>query len=82
MLWTLLIGLAIGAVAKVVMPGRDPGGIIVTMLLGLGGSFVADLIGHELGLYPRGHQAGFVASVLGAVLILIAYRWVVGRSSR
>jgi uncharacterized membrane protein YeaQ/YmgE (transglycosylase-associated protein family) len=73
LLWTLLIGLVIGAVAKFLMPGQDPGGIIVTMLIGIAGSFVATYIGQVLGWYQQGQSAGFIMSVLGAVLLLGIY---------
>jgi uncharacterized membrane protein YeaQ/YmgE (transglycosylase-associated protein family) len=74
MLWMLVIGLVIGAVAKLVMPGRDPGGFIVTILLGIAGSMVAGFLGRALGLYGEGQPAGFIASVLGAMLLLFLYR--------
>ncbi len=74
MLYTLLIGLVIGAAAKFVMPGKDPGGILVTILLGIAGSFVAWFIGRGLGWYAPTDAAGFVASTLGAVLLLFIYR--------
>jgi uncharacterized membrane protein YeaQ/YmgE (transglycosylase-associated protein family) len=73
LLWTLLIGLVIGAVAKFLMPGQDPGGMIVTMLIGIAGSFVATYIGQVLGWYQQGQSAGFIMSVLGAVLLLGIY---------
>ena len=69
-----VIGLLAGAVAKLLMPGKDPGGMIVTMLLGLAGSFVAGLIGRGLGIYAAGQAGGFIASVLGAILLLAIYR--------
>jgi uncharacterized membrane protein YeaQ/YmgE (transglycosylase-associated protein family) len=72
-LWTLLIGLVIGAVAKFLLPGKDPGGIIVTMLIGIAGSFVATYIGRVLGWYQEGQSAGFIMSVLGAILLLAVY---------
>lgn len=59
-LWTLLIGLVIGAVAKFIMPGKDPGGIIVTMLIGIAGSFIATYAGRALGWYQEGQTAGFI----------------------
>ena len=73
LLWTLLIGLVIGAVAKFLLPGKDPGGIIVTMLIGIAGSFVATYIGQALGWYHEGQSAGFIMSVLGAILLLGIY---------
>ena len=80
LLWTLIIGLVIGAVAKLLMPGRDPGGFIITMLLGIAGSFVATFIGRALGWYRDGSSAGFIMSVIGAILLLFLYRLVIGRS--
>lgn len=73
-LWTLLIGLIVGAVAKLLMPGRDPGGFIVTMLLGVAGAFLAGFLGRALGWYRGGETPGFIASVLGAMLVLFLYR--------
>lgn len=66
-LWTLLIGLVIGAVAKLLMPGKDPGGFIVTMLLGVAGSFLATYLGRALGWCQEGASAGFIMSVIGAL---------------
>jgi uncharacterized membrane protein YeaQ/YmgE (transglycosylase-associated protein family) len=70
----LVIGLIAGVVAKLVMPGKDPGGVIVTILLGLAGSFVAGFLGRNFGLYEPGQMAGVVASVIGAILLLGVYR--------
>ncbi len=75
-LWALIIGLIVGAIAKLLMPGRDPGGIIVTMLLGIAGSFIGTLIGRAIGWYDEGRSAGFIVSVLGAMLLLYIYRLV------
>jgi len=74
MLWAILVGLMIGAFAKLFMPGRDPGGIIITILLGVAGSAVANLVGGRLGYYPADGGAGIVASVIGAMFILLLYR--------
>jgi len=73
LIWTAIIGLVIGAVAKFLMPGQQGGGILVTMLLGIVGSFVATYIGEAVGLYRHGAGAGFIASVLGAILVLWLY---------
>jgi uncharacterized membrane protein YeaQ/YmgE (transglycosylase-associated protein family) len=75
-LWTLLIGLVIGALAKLIMPGKDPGGIIVTMLIGVAGSFIATYAGRALGWYQEGQSAGFIMSVLGAIVLLGIYHLV------
>ena len=74
LLYTLIIGLVVGAVAKLLMPGRDPGGMIVTMLLGIAGAMVGTFIGRALGLYAEGSSAGFIMSVIGAILLLAVYR--------
>lgn len=70
----IIIGLIVGAIAKLLMPGRDPGGWIITILLGLAGSFVAGYLGRALGWYGPGETAGFLASIVGAVLLLALYR--------
>ena len=75
-IWILLIGLVIGVVAKLLMPGRDPGGCIITMLIGIAGAFVASFLGRKLGWYEPGQPAGFIASVVGAMLLLLLYRLV------
>jgi uncharacterized membrane protein YeaQ/YmgE (transglycosylase-associated protein family) len=71
---TFFLGLLIGIVAKLLMPGRDPGGFIITALLGIAGAFVAKYIGQQLGWYRPEEAAGFLASVAGAVLLLLLYR--------
>jgi len=76
----IVIGLIVGAIAKLLMPGDDPGGIIVTMLLGIGGSLVAGFLGRTLGWYTPGEPVGFIASIVGAIIILAIYRLIVGRS--
>jgi uncharacterized membrane protein YeaQ/YmgE (transglycosylase-associated protein family) len=74
-LWVLLVGLVVGALAKLLMPGRDPGGIIVTMLLGVAGAFVAGFIGRMAGLYSDPSSGpGLIASTIGAMLLLLIYR--------
>lgn len=78
LLWMFVIGLVIGIVAKLLMPGRDPGGFIVTALIGIAGAFVAYGIGRAFGWYAEGEAAGFIASVIGAVLLLAIYRMIVG----
>ena len=78
-LWMLLIGLVVGALAKLIMPGKDPGGVIVTMLIGIAGALIAGFLGRAVGWYNEGEPAGFIASVVGAVLLLIVYRMIVGR---
>ena len=61
-------------IAKMLMPGRDPGGFIITILLGIAGSFVATYVGQHLGWYREGQPAGFIRAILGAILLLIVYR--------
>ena len=73
LIW-ILFGLVVGALAKLVMPGNDPGGIIVTILLGIAGSLLGGFLGRMLGLYDRGQAAGFLMSLLGAVVLLVLYR--------
>jgi len=81
--WTLLIGLVAGALAKLVMPGRDPGGIIVTMLLGVAGAFVAGFLGRAFGWYSEvGDAPGLIAAVIGSVILLALYRLIVGMRTR
>lgn len=75
----IVFGLIIGALAKLVMPGRDPGGIIVTMLLGVAGALLGGWIGRGLGFYQPGEPAGWIVSILGAILLLLIYRMVAGR---
>jgi len=75
----IIIGLLVGAVAKLLMPGRDPGGWIITILLGIAGSFVAGFLGRSLGWYQDGQPAGFLASIAGAIIILVLYRLIGGR---
>jgi len=70
----LLSGLIIGALAKFIMPGKDPGGIVVTILLGIAGAFVGSYVGQTLGFYAPGEAAGWIASILGAVVLLAIYR--------
>ena len=70
----ILFGLVVGALAKLLMPGNDPGGIVVTILLGIAGSVVGGFAGRMLGLYDRGEAAGFLMSLVGAIILLAIYR--------
>jgi uncharacterized membrane protein YeaQ/YmgE (transglycosylase-associated protein family) len=70
----ILFGLIVGALAKLVMPGRDPGGIVITALLGIVGALVGGFAGRLLGLYQYGEPAGYIMATLGAIVILFAYR--------
>ena len=76
-IWTLIIGFLAGAVAKLLMPGKDPGGFIITTLLGIAGSVVARYLGIALGIYNSTDSAGFIASVIGAIILLAIYRFIV-----
>ncbi len=78
-LGTLVIGLIVGAIAKFLMPGPDPGGCLITILLGIAGAFVAGFLGRVIGWYEPGQPAGFIASVIGAMLLLLIYRLIRGR---
>ena len=78
-LWILIIGLVIGAIAKLLMPGRDPGGCVVTILLGIAGALVATYLGQAVGWYQPGQTAGFIGAVVGAMLLLLLYRLIFRR---
>ena len=78
-IWTIIIGLLAGIVAKFLMPGRDPGGFIITILLGIAGAFVATYLGQAVGWYQAGEGAGFIGAVVGAIILLIVYRLIKGR---
>ena len=80
-LTTLIIGLLVGAIAKLLVPGKDPGGCIVTILLGIAGAFIATYLGQAVGWYQPGEPAGFIASVVGAILLLLLYRLLFQRRS-
>jgi uncharacterized membrane protein YeaQ/YmgE (transglycosylase-associated protein family) len=75
----VVIGLLAGAIAKAITPGRDPGGCIVTIIVGIAGAVLAGFLGQQLGWYEQGEGAGFLAAIVGAVLILLGYRMVAGR---
>jgi uncharacterized membrane protein YeaQ/YmgE (transglycosylase-associated protein family) len=75
----LIIGLIIGAIAKLLVPAKDPGGCLVTSLLGIAGAFVGGYLGHALGIYQIGQPVGFIGSVIGAVILLLIYRMIFGK---
>lgn len=75
----IAVGLLAGAIAGLIMPGRDPGGCVVTILLGIAGALLAGFVGRLAGLYAPGQRAGFVAAILGSVAVLALYRWFAGR---
>jgi uncharacterized membrane protein YeaQ/YmgE (transglycosylase-associated protein family) len=72
-IWAIIIGFIIGLVARALMPGRDPAGFIITTLLGIGGALIATFLGQVLGLYHEGESAGFIMSVIGALILLFIY---------
>jgi uncharacterized membrane protein YeaQ/YmgE (transglycosylase-associated protein family) len=78
----IIFGLIVGALAKLLMPGRDPGGIIVTMLLGIAGAVIGGWVGRAAGWYGPNDGAGFLMSLIGAILLLFIYRMAVGRRAR
>ena len=78
LMW-ILFGLVVGVIAKLLMPGRDPGGCIITILLGIAGAFLAGWLGQAVGWYDVGEGAGFIAAIVGAFIILGIYRLVAGR---
>ena len=75
----IVIGLLAGGVAKLLMPGKDPGGCLITILLGIAGAFLAGWLGHAVGWYEQGEGAGFIAAIVGAFIILAIYRLVMRR---
>ena len=79
-LWIAIIGLVVGALAKLIMPGKDPGGFIITMLLGIAGSFLGTFLGRAVGLYREGQAAGFFMSLVGALVLLGIYHFFRRRS--
>ena len=78
-IWAIIIGFIVGIVAKFLMPGRDPGGFIVTTLLGIVGALVATFLGQALGIYAAGQSAGFIGAVIGAIVVLFVYHMLRGR---
>lgn len=78
-IWTILIGFIVGIVAKFLMPGRDPAGFFITAIIGIVGSIIATYLGRFMGFYRVGESAGFIAAVVGAIILLFLYRMVTGR---
>ncbi len=74
-IWTIIIGFAAGALAKFIMPGKDPGGIIITILIGIAGSFIFTYLGKFIGIYQEGETAGFIGATIGAIILLALYRF-------
>ena len=81
LIWAILIGFLVGLVAKLLMPGRDPGGFILTTLIGIAGSLLATFLGQAMGLYAAGQSAGFIGAVIGAIILLAIYHLLRGRPS-
>jgi uncharacterized membrane protein YeaQ/YmgE (transglycosylase-associated protein family) len=77
----IIFGVIVGAIAKLLMPGKDPGGFLVTMALGIVGAVMGGFIGRSLGMYGSNQGAGFLMSVMGAIVVLFIYRLLVGRRS-
>jgi len=75
LLWTALIGLIVGALAKLIVPGKDPGGMLVTMIIGIAGSFLGTFLGRLVGHYQEGQSAGFFMSLVGAIVLLAIYHF-------
>jgi uncharacterized membrane protein YeaQ/YmgE (transglycosylase-associated protein family) len=82
LLWEMIIGLVVGVVAKFLMPGKDPGGIWITMIIGIAGSILATYLGQAIGWYQAGQGAGFIMSVVGAILLLLIYRVIRGAMAK
>ena len=80
-IWTIIIGFVIGLIARALMPGRDPAGFIITTVLGIAGALIGSLIGRVFGLYAEGEPAGLIMSVIGAVLLMIGYRFLAPTTS-
>ena len=77
----IVFGLIVGVVAKFLMPGRDPGGFVITALLGIGGALVGGFVGRAIGWYGDGDPVGFVMAVIGAIIVLTVYRFTLGRTT-
>ena len=75
----IFFGLIVGIVGKLLMPGRDPGGFILTIVLGIAGALLGGFIGRALGLYGEGEPAGFIMAVIGSIVLLLIYRLVIGK---
>jgi uncharacterized membrane protein YeaQ/YmgE (transglycosylase-associated protein family) len=80
-LWMVLVGLIVGALAKLIVPGKDPGGIVITILIGIAGALLAGFAGRAVGLYQPGQSAGFLMSLVGAIVLLLLYRVVRGKAA-
>lgn len=81
-LWFLLFGLVVGTLARFIVPGREPGGWVISMLIGVGGAIVGGYFGRVMGLYREGQPAGFVMSLLAAISMVAAYKALIGHRNR
>ena len=79
-IWTIIVGFVAGVIAKFIHPGKESMGFILTTLLGIGGSVVATYVGQALGLYKAGEPAGFIGAIIGAIIILVIYGFIAGKS--
>jgi uncharacterized membrane protein YeaQ/YmgE (transglycosylase-associated protein family) len=79
LIWTILIGFVVGVLAKFLMPGKDPSGFFITAAIGIAGSLIATYLGRVLGWYEPGQSAGFIAALIGAIILLIGYRAIAKR---
>ena len=82
LIWTILIGFVAGLIAKALTPGKAPSGFFLTAVLGIAGSLAATYLGQALGFYPQGHAAGFIASIIGAIVLLLGYHLVTRNSDK
>jgi uncharacterized membrane protein YeaQ/YmgE (transglycosylase-associated protein family) len=82
MIWTLIIGLVVGTVAKFLMPGRGPGGIIMTIILGIGGAMLSSWAGGAMGAYAPGEPVSFISAVIGSMIILFLYHMILRNSKK
>lgn len=78
-LWSIIIGGIAGAIAKLLMPGKDPGGIIITIVIGIVGALIATFLGRAVGWYDEGESAGLIGAIVGSIVLLLIYRAIVGR---
>ena len=76
LIWVLVIGLVVGALAKLIMPGKEPGGIFITMLIGIAGAFLGTFLGRAIGHYGPDESAGFIMSLIGALILLAIYHFI------
>jgi uncharacterized membrane protein YeaQ/YmgE (transglycosylase-associated protein family) len=81
LIWVAIIGLVVGALAKLIMPGRDPGGIFITMAIGIAGAFLGTFLGRAIGHYGPDESAGFIMSLIGALILLAIYHFIRRRSA-